>query len=171
MKKSSKSCEFTPANRDLEFRFKKHSGIHIKCSEDPYRREHWTRGSFSTYGRQWTSQYHIHVTGSSGAECRAILTRIRTLGRKTRPNVMEVQKMMHSPMMVKDAFTWSLMTNDVAAPAIHIITTLYTLIPMYLESFRAGMLTWRVSQARKQPNICNDENEKNTVMRGTVKVI
>ena len=35
-----------------------------------------------------------------------------------------------------------------------LLTTLYTLMPMYLESLRAGMETCRVSQARKMPNAC-----------------
>lgn len=45
---------------------------------------------------------------------------------------------------------------DIGAPIMHIITTLYTLIPMYFESFNAGILTRRVSHARKHPNTCKE---------------
>jgi hypothetical protein len=47
-----------------------------------------------------------------------------TFGRKTRHSVMEVQNIMKSPIMVKEALSWSCMTNETAAPAVHMITTL-----------------------------------------------
>jgi hypothetical protein len=54
---------------------------------------------------------------------------------------MVVQKMMKRLMRAKAGLGWSLMTKEMAAPHIHMITVLYTLIPMYLESFRAGIVT------------------------------
>ena len=76
-----------------------------------------------------------------------------TFGTKTRQRVTVVLNMMKRLMIMKEGLGWSEMMNDMAAPHIHMITTLYTLIPMYFESFRAGMLTRLVSQARKQPKI------------------
>jgi hypothetical protein len=61
--------------------------------------------------------------------------------------------MMNTEMIINDASCLSDSTKLIAAPIMHIITTLYTLIPTYLESLRAGMLTWRVSHARKAPKI------------------
>ena len=46
-------------------------------------------------------------------------------------------------------------TKLMAAPVTHMITTLYTLIPTYLLSFNAGILTCLVSHAKKAPNIYN----------------
>lgn len=68
------------------------------------------------------------------------------------------QKMMNTEMMMKAASCWSRSTKEMAAPMLHMMTTLYTLMPTYLESFSAGMLTWRVSHARKQPNACIRED-------------
>lgn len=36
----------------------------------------------------------------------------------------------------------------------HMMSTLYTDKPMCLESFSAGIDTWRVSHARNAPNTC-----------------
>ena len=49
------------------------------------------------------------------------------------------------------AFLLSTM-KAIADPAEHRMSTLYTLIPIYLESLRADMVTLRVSYAKKQPN-------------------
>lgn len=74
-----------------------------------------------------------------------------TLGTNTKQRVVVEQNMMKMDMMTKAASCCSRSTNDKAAPITHMMTTLYTLIPMYLESFRAGILTCRVSHAKKQP--------------------
>lgn len=68
-----------------------------------------------------------------------------------------VQNMMKTEMIMNEASCLSDSTKLIAAPIMHMITTLYTLIPTYLESFRAGMLTWRVSHARKAPKICKNK--------------
>lgn len=65
---------------------------------------------------------------------------------------MVLQKIMTKATMQNCTLGWSRVRNETAAPIMHIIPTLYTLIPMYLLSFKAGMLTFRVSQAKKQPN-------------------
>ena len=69
-------------------------------------------------------------------------------------------------MIRYEASNWSLIMNEIGTPDTHIITTLYTLIPMYLESFKAGMLTSLVSQAKKHPNICKGHKEKVIKMEG-----
>ena len=74
-----------------------------------------------------------------------------TLGTNTKHRVVVEQNMMNIDIMTKAASCCSRSTNDRAAPITHMMTTLYTLIPMYLESLSAGMLTCRVSHARKQP--------------------
>lgn len=56
--------------------------------------------------------------------------------------------------MTKAASCWSRRTKDSPAPMTHMITTLYTDMPMYLESLRAGMDTCLVSQAKKIPKAC-----------------
>lgn len=75
-----------------------------------------------------------------------------TFGRNTRQSVAVVQKMMKREMIKNEASCLSVSTWESGAPSTHIITLLYTLIPMYFESFRAGIDTFRVSHARKQPN-------------------
>lgn len=75
-----------------------------------------------------------------------------TFGTNTRQRVIVLQKMMTRATMQNCTLGWSRVRKDTAAPMIHMMPTLYTLIPMYLLSFRAGMLTFLVSQARKQPN-------------------
>ena len=72
-------------------------------------------------------------------------------GIKTKNSVIDVQKKMNKESRMNAAFLFCTM-NAMAAPAEHIISTLYTLIPIYFESFRAGIVTWRVSYAKKQPN-------------------
>lgn len=52
----------------------------------------------------------------------------------------------------------------------HIMPTLYTLIPMYLLSFKAGMLTFRVSQAKKQPNNWNSRRRKRWWLKELVNI-
>lgn len=76
---------------------------------------------------------------------------VLTFGMNTKKSVAVEQNNMNTDMMMKEASCWSLRTKEMAAPATHISTTLYTLMPTYLESFSAGMLTCRVSQARKAP--------------------
>lgn len=82
-----------------------------------------------------------------------------TFGTNTRQRVMVLQKMMTRATMQNCTLGWSRVRKDTAAPMMHMIPTLYTLIPMYLLSLRAGMLTLRVSQAKKQPNNCNREQK------------
>jgi len=60
---------------------------------------------------------------------------------------------MNTANIMNMASCLSVSTKLIAAPVTHIITTLYTLIPTYLLSFNAGILTCRVSHARKAPNI------------------
>lgn len=62
--------------------------------------------------------------------------------------------MITSATMQNWTLGWSLVRKDTAAPMMHMMPTLYTLIPIYLLSFRAGMLTFLVSHARKHPNSC-----------------
>lgn len=83
-----------------------------------------------------------------------------TLGTKTKHKVAVVQKIMNTEIMMKEASCLSERTKLMAAPMTHIITTLYTDIPTYLESLRAGMETWRVSQARNAPNICRIKEQR-----------
>ena len=73
---------------------------------------------------------------------------------------MVLQNMMTKATMQNCTLGWSRVRNETAAPIMHIMPTLYTLIPMYLLSFKAGMLTFRVSQARKHPNNWNDKRRK-----------
>lgn len=75
-----------------------------------------------------------------------------TLGPKTRPTVVVVLKTTNSAMMRKAESGRSPTSSETGTPAAHVMTTLYTLRPMYLESLSAAMLTLRVSHARKQPN-------------------
>lgn len=79
------------------------------------------------------------------------------MGTKTRQSVMVLQKMITRATMQNWTLGWSLVRKDTAAPMMHMMPTLYTLIPMYLLSLRAGMLTFLVSQARKQPNNCRHD--------------
>lgn len=73
---------------------------------------------------------------------------------------MVLQNIMTKATMQNCTLGWSRVRNETAAPIMHIIPTLYTLIPMYLLSFKAGMLTFRVSQARKHPNNWNGKRRK-----------
>jgi len=83
-----------------------------------------------------------------------------TLGTKTKQRVMVLQKMITRATMQNWTLGWSLVRKDTAAPMMHMMPTLYTLIPMYLLSLRAGMLTFLVSHARKQPNNCLEKREE-----------
>lgn len=75
-----------------------------------------------------------------------------------------LQKMMTRATMQNCTLGWSLVRKETAAPMMHMIPTLYTLIPMYLLSLRAGMLTLRVSHAKKQPNNWNGGQEGERVI-------
>ena len=74
------------------------------------------------------------------------------MGTKTKHNVAVEQNIINIDMIKNAASCCSFKTNERPAPMTHIITTLYTLIPIYFESFKAGIETCRVSQARKHPN-------------------
>ena len=52
-----------------------------------------------------------------------------------------VQKMIKRAIIRYAASGLSLMINETGTPATHMMTQLYTLIPIYLESFKAGTLT------------------------------
>ena len=68
-----------------------------------------------------------------------------------------VQKMINIAIMINEALSSSLRTKLTATPSIHMMATLYTDMPTYLESLRAGICTDRVSQAKKAPKSCNKE--------------
>ena len=70
-----------------------------------------------------------------------------------------VQKMMKTLMIINAYSCWSVRMNEMATPMTHMMTTLYTLIPMYFESFKAGIVTCRVSHARKHPNAYKPPNQ------------
>ena len=53
---------------------------------------------------------------------------------KTRHRVIEVQMIIQTDTMEKEASGCSLMANDMGAPITHMINTLYTDIPMYLQN-------------------------------------
>ena len=75
-----------------------------------------------------------------------------TFGTKTRQSVRVVQNMMNTEMMTNEAVCSSFSTKVTATPRMHMMATLYTDIPTYLESFRAGICTDLVSHAKKAPN-------------------
>ncbi len=52
----------------------------------------------------------------------------------TRHRVIEVQMMIQIDTMANDASGFSLMANDMGAPMTHRMNTLYTDIPMYLQT-------------------------------------
>lgn len=60
--------------------------------------------------------------------------------------------MINNAMIMNDAFSSSLRTKLTATPRMHMMATLYTDIPTYLESLRAGICTDLVSHAKKAPN-------------------
>lgn len=76
-----------------------------------------------------------------------------TFGTKTKHRVAVLQNIMNIANIMNMASCLSAKTKLIAAPVTHMITTLYTLIPTYLLSFNAGMLTCLVSHAKKAPNI------------------
>lgn len=69
------------------------------------------------------------------------------------PRVSVVQNKMTAQMRQKLMVGWLLVKNDTGTPIAHKSTTLYTLIPMNRESFRAGIETFRVPIARNRPKI------------------
>ena len=56
-----------------------------------------------------------------------------TFGTNTRHSVPVVQKMMKTEMRTKEALGCSLRTAEMATPRTHMIVTLYTDIPTYLQ--------------------------------------
>lgn len=78
-----------------------------------------------------------------------------TFGTKTKHKVAVLQNIINIANIINMASCLSANTKLIAAPVTHMITTLYTLIPTYLLSFNAGMLTCLVSHAKKAPNIWN----------------
>ena len=62
-----------------------------------------------------------------------------TFGTKTKQSVRVVQKIMNTEMMTKEAVCSSFKTKVTATPRIHMMATLYTDIPTYLESLSAGI--------------------------------
>ena len=93
----------------------------------------------------------MHNNGHDKSFLQGVLGDSLTFGPKTRHSVIVVQKIMKRAIMRQASSVRSLMMNEIGTPDTHMITMLYTLIPMYLESFRAGMVTCLVSHARKQP--------------------
>jgi hypothetical protein len=63
------------------------------------------------------------------------------LGTKTKHRVAVEQKIINIDIIKNAASCCSLSTKERPAPITHIITTLYTLIPIYFESFKAGIDT------------------------------
>ena len=57
-----------------------------------------------------------------------------TFGTNTRHSVPVVQKMMKTEMRTKEALGCSLRTAEMATPRTHMIVTLYTDIPTYLQT-------------------------------------
>lgn len=72
---------------------------------------------------------------------RTLDTTILTFGTNTKHNVAVVQNIINNEIKTKTASRRSASTNAMAAPMIHIISTLYTLRPMCFESFSAGIET------------------------------
>ena len=79
-----------------------------------------------------------------------------TFGTKTKHNVPVVQNIMKTEISRKLAFFCSLSTADIATPNTHMMVTLYTDIPTYLLSFKAGIWTFLVSHARNAPKSWNN---------------
>ena len=79
---------------------------------------------------------------------------VRTLGTNTRHRVIVVANRMRVDRSMNE---WSASSITLDTPILTRQTniTTYTLIPMYLLSFNAGIVTLLVSQARKQPNSWN----------------
>jgi len=79
-----------------------------------------------------------------------------------------VLKTTKSAMMRKAESGRSPTSSETGTPAAHVMTTLYTLRPMYLESLSAAMLTLRVSHARKQPNTYAVVRPRSTQWTGVI---
>lgn len=87
-------------------------------------------------------------------DCNCLELRIRvrpTFGTNTKHKVVVVQNIIKTEISIKTASFRSDMIKAMDPPIMHIIVTLYTDRPMCLESFRAGIETFRVSHARKAP--------------------
>lgn len=69
------------------------------------------------------------------------LTTSLTFGTNTKHKVAVVQKIIKNESKTKTKSLRSDNTNDMAAPAMHVMNTLYTEKPMCFESFRAGIET------------------------------
>lgn len=78
-----------------------------------------------------------------------------TLGTNRIPSVNEVQNKMTAQIREKLTVGWLLVKNDTGMPTAHSRTTLYTLMPIKRESFRAGIEILRVSKARNNPKMSN----------------
>lgn len=72
---------------------------------------------------------------------RLLGTTILTFGTNTKHNVAVVQNIINTEIKMKTASRRSASTNAMAAPMIHIISTLYTLSPICFESLSAGIDT------------------------------
>lgn len=75
-----------------------------------------------------------------------------TFGTKTKHSITVVQKTMKKAVIANVAFCACSIISAAGTPTTLKMTTLYTDIPTYRESLSAGMLTCRVSHARKTPN-------------------
>lgn len=80
---------------------------------------------------------------------------VLTLGTNRIPSVNVVQNKMTAQIREKLTVGWLLVKNDTGTPTAHNRTTLYTLMPIRRESFRAGMEILRVSNARNNPKMSN----------------
>lgn len=78
---------------------------------------------------------------------------VLTLGTNRIPSVNVVQNKMTAQIKEKLTVGWLLVKNDTGTPTAHRRTTLYTLMPIKRESFRAGMEILRVSNARNNPKM------------------
>lgn len=75
-----------------------------------------------------------------------------TFGTKTKHSITVVQKTIKKAVIANVAFCACSIISAAGTPTTLKMTTLYTDIPTYRESLSAGMLTCRVSHARKTPN-------------------
>lgn len=74
-------------------------------------------------------------------------------GKNSRDNVAVVDVSIKAVMVTKANVTRSAIKLASTTTMALVMTTLYTDTPMYCESFSAGILTWRVSQAMYTPTI------------------
>lgn len=66
-----------------------------------------------------------------------------------------MQKIIKNESKTKTRSLRSVNTKEIAAPAMHVINTLYTEKPICFESFKAGIETCRVSLNKKYKSIFN----------------